>query len=237
MSDWKDTISDADRAIIEKGSWAQRAGFGLRPALVIVDAQNYMVGRPGDHDSYPLSCGDGGWEAVRHIKRIAAVCRNNGVPVFYTRFVLEKDGSDAGMFDRKIGVARGANVYFAGTHGAEIVAEIAPEAGDVVFVKKKPSSFFGTPLQACLNDRQVDTLIITGGSTCNCVRATAIESFSLNYFTVLPREAVFDRIPISHEVTLFDLDRCFADVVPTEEVLDYLESLARRNNPAGDSPD
>ena len=49
MSDWKDTISDADRAIIEKGRWARRAGFGLRPALVIVDAQNYMVGRPGDH--------------------------------------------------------------------------------------------------------------------------------------------------------------------------------------------
>ena len=43
MSDWKDTISDADRAIIEKGRWAQRAGFGLRPALVIVDAQNYTV--------------------------------------------------------------------------------------------------------------------------------------------------------------------------------------------------
>ena len=137
------------------------------------------------------------------------------MPVFYTRFVLAKDGSDAGMFDRKIGVARGENVYFAGTHGAEIVADIAPEPGDVVIDKKKPSCFFGTPLQAYLNDRQVDTLIITGGSTANCVRATAVESSSFNYFTVLPREAVFDRIPLSHEVSLFDLDRGFADVVTT----------------------
>ena len=77
MSDWKKMISDADRAIIEKGRWAQRAGFGRRPALIVVDAQNYMVGRPGDHDGYPLSCGDGGWEAVRHISgelRQASAC-------------------------------------------------------------------------------------------------------------------------------------------------------------------
>ena len=231
MSDWKEMISGADRAILEKGSWGRRAGFGVRPALIVIDAQNYMVGRPGDHDDYPLSCGDVGWEAVGHIGRIAAVCRDNGVPVFYTRFVLAKDGSDAGMFDRKIGVARGENVYFAGTHGAEIVAEITPEPGDVVIDKKKPSCFFGTPLQAYLNDRQIDTLIITGGSTANCVRATAVESSSFNYFTVLPREAVFDRIPLSHEVSLFDLDRGFADVVTTAEVLDYLARLPHRNHP------
>ena len=237
MSDWTRAISDADRAILEKGRWGRRAGFGRRPALVVVDAQNYMVGRPGDHDDYPLSCGDVGWDAVGHIRRIAAACRRNRVPVFYTRFVLEPDGSDAGMFDRKIGVARGDNVYLAGTHGAEIVAEIAPEPGDVVFDKKKPSSFFGTPLQAYLNDRRVDTLIITGGSTANCVRATAVESSSLNYFTILPREAVFDRIPISHEVSLFDLDRGFADVVTTAEVLDYVESLARRNDRSERLPD
>ena len=160
MSDWKEMISEADRAILEKGSWGRRAGFGVRPALIVIDAQNYMVGRPGDHDDYPLSC------------------------------------------------------------------------GDVVIDKKKPSCFFGTPLQAYLNDRRVDTLIITGGSTANCVRATAVESSSFNYFTILPREAVFDRIPLSHEVSLFDLDRGFADVVTTAEVVDYLARLPRRNDPS-----
>ena len=223
-------ITDADRAILEKGSWGQRAGFGERPALVVIDAQNYMVGRPGDHDDYPLSCGDIGWEAVGHIGQIADACRRNRVPIFYTRYVLEPDGSDAGMFGRKVTAPVGENLYYADTHGAEIVSEITPEPGDTVIDKKKPSCFFGTPLQAYLNDRRIDTLIITGGSTANCVRATAIESFSLNYFTILPREAVFDRIPISHEVSLFDLDRLFADVVTTAEVLEYLEGLPRRND-------
>jgi nicotinamidase-related amidase len=230
MGDSRDNLSDADRAIIDKGSWAQRAGYGRRPALIIIDAQNYMVGKPGNHDDYPLSCGDVGWEAVKHIKRIAETCRARGVPVFYTQFVLAQDGSDAGMFDRKIGVARGENAYFEGTHGADIVADIAPQPGDIHFIKKKPSSFFGTPLQAYLNDRQIDTLIITGGATCNCVRATACESFSLNYRTIVPREAVFDRIPLSHEITLFDIDRFLGDVVSTDEVVGYLDGLPRAND-------
>ena len=69
------------------------------------------------------------------------------------------------------------------------------------------------------------------------MRATAVESSSFNYFTVLPREAVFDRIPLSHEVSLFDLDRGFADVVTTAEVLDYLARLPRRNHPSEPFPD
>lgn len=230
MSDWRDSLSAEDRETVERGRFAQRAGFGLRPALVIIDAQNYMVGRPGDHADYPLSCGDVGWEAVEHIKRLADACRAHGVPIIYTQFVLARDGSDAGMFDRKIGVGRGDNAYFEGTHGAEIVADVAPLAGDLHFVKKKPSAFFGTPLQAYLTDRQIDTLIVTGGATCNCVRATVIDSFSLNYRTIVPREAVFDRIEISHEVTLFDIDRFLGDVLPTAEVLAYLDDLPRRND-------
>lgn len=230
MGDWRDALSDADRAIIDKGRFAQRAGYGLRPALIVIDAQNYMVGRPGHHDDYPLSCGDVGWAAVGHINRLAETCRAHGAPVIYTQFVLARDGSDAGMFDRKIGVARGENAYFEGTHGAAIVDEIAPQPGDLHFVKKKPSAFFGTPLQSYLTDRQIDTLIVTGGATCNCVRATVSDSFSMNYRTIVPREAVFDRIPLSHEVTLFDIDRFLGDVAATDDVIAYLEGLSRRND-------
>jgi hypothetical protein len=36
------------------------------------------------------------------------------------------------------------------------------------------------------------------------------------------QEAVFDRVPISHAIALFDMDRQFADVMPLAQVLDYL---------------
>jgi maleamate amidohydrolase len=73
-----------------------------------------------------------------------------------------------------------------------------------------------------LIDRRIDTLIVTGGSTCNCVRATVFDAFSYNFRTIVPSDAVFDRMPISQAINLFDMNRCSADVVETSEVLDYL---------------
>ena len=41
---------------------------------------------------------------------------------------------------------------------------------------------------------------------------------------IAAQEAVFDRIPISHAISLFDMDRQFADVLPTPEVIEYLSA-------------
>ena len=94
-----------------------------------------------------------------------------------------------------------------------------------MLIKKKPSSFFSTPLLSYLIDRKIDTLIVTGGSTCNCVRATVFDPFSYNFRTIVPSDAVFDRMPISQAINLFDMNRCSADVVETSEVLDYLADI------------
>ena len=103
-----------------------------------------------------------------------------------------------------------------------------PSPGDLVFTKKKPSSFHGTPLLPYLIDRAIDTLIVTGGATCNCVRATVFDAFSYNYRTIVPSDAVFDRLPISHAINLFDMNRCSADVTDTEAVLTYFAEQAQR---------
>jgi hypothetical protein len=51
----------------------------------------------------------------------------------------------------------------------------------------------------------------------------------------VPQEAVFDRIPISHAISLFDMDRQFADVLPTAEVMDYLSACRGGRFEAGRS--
>ena len=94
----------------------------------------------------------------------------------------------------------------------------------MVFVKKKPSGFFGTPLLAYLVDRQIDTVIIVGGATSNCIRATVFDASSYNFRTIVPADAVFDRIPVSHAISLFDMDRQFADVLDAAAVLEYFNS-------------
>jgi len=51
------------------------------------------------------------------------------------------------------------------------------------------------------------------------------DAASYNFRAIVPEEAVFDRIPISHAVSLFDMDRQFADVVASADVMRYLEHL------------
>ncbi|HEX2385199.1 MAG TPA: isochorismatase family protein, partial [Candidatus Binatia bacterium] len=107
----------------------------------------------------------------------------------------------------------------------EIVKEIAPMPSDIVIHKSKPSGFFGTPLHGVLNDYAVDTLLVTGGSTSGCIRATAVDAFSYNYFVAVVEEGTFDRIQLSHKANLLDMNMKYADVMKAEAVAAYLDRL------------
>jgi len=65
------------------------------------------------------------------------------------------------------------------------------------------------------------------------VRATVFDASSYNFRTVVVQEAVFDRIPVSHAISLFDMDRQFADVVPADEVVAHLGTLAPTRGVSG----
>lgn len=225
MTPWHSYLSDADRAVLAKGKFGTRMGFGERPAVIVIDAQRYMVGEPGRDAQWPSSCGDVGRAAVAQIASVVQAAQGRGVPCFFTRFELERDGSDIGVYGRKRALLDSEHWCLAGTRGAELVPELEPAPGDLVFVKKKPSGFHGTPLLGYLVDRRIDTVIIMGGATSNCVRATVFDASSWNFRAIVPQEAVFDRIPISHAISLFDMDRQFADVVPSADVIRYLDAL------------
>src|SRR6185369_13575410 len=94
---WDAYLTEADRAVLARGRFAQRMGFGDKSAIVVIDAQRYMVGERGVRDErYPSSCGDIGWAAVDRIAAILEAGRAAGVPIFLTRFVLDASGDDIG---------------------------------------------------------------------------------------------------------------------------------------------
>lgn len=226
---WESYLSEEDRATLARGKWGQRQEPGRRPAVVSIDVQNYMVGQRGQDDGeYPFSCGGIGWAAVDASKEILSAARAAGAPVFYTRFALDPAGHDGGVFTRKVGKGVGEYAFVDGTLGSEFVAEVAPQPGDFAFVKKKVSAFHGTPLLSYLIDLRIDTLIVIGGSTSNCVRATVVDGSQYNFRVLVPQEAVFDRLPLSHAVSLFDMNRTYADVLPAAEVVKYLRELSRQ---------
>ncbi|MCX5515738.1 hydrolase [Kaistia algarum] len=222
---WEAFLTDGDRAVLARGRFGLRMGFGARPAVIVIDCQRYMVGERGViDDHYPSSCGAIGWAAVDRAAAILDAARAASVPVFLTRFALDPDGGDIGVYRRKRAFLQRPDWCLEGTEGAELLPEVGPEPGDIVFTKKKPSGFHGTPLLGYLIDRGVDTLIVLGGATSNCVRATVFDSASYNFRTIVPEDAVFDRLAVSHAISLFDMDRQFADVMTSDEVIAHLRS-------------
>jgi nicotinamidase-related amidase len=229
---WQQYLSEQDQAVLARGRFGRRMGFGSRSAVIVIDAQKYMVGAPGQDAAWPSSCGDVGRQAVGEIAKVVAAAQAASVPCFFTRFELARDGSDIGVYGRKRDLLNSEHWCLAGSVGAQLVPELKLAPGDVMFVKKKPSGFHGTPLLGYLVERSINTVIVVGGATSNCIRHTVFDASSWNFRTIVPQEAVFDRIPVSHAISLFDMDRQFADVTPVAEVVAY---LATHKNPKAET--
>ncbi len=226
---WEHFLSPEENERVTRSGFARRAGAGARPALLVIDVQKYMVGSAELKDEelavYPSSCGAAGRLALEPTRALLGAARRAGVPVVYTKFELATDGSDAGVYARKRTLLPIEGWCLEGSLGAEIADEVAPQKGDLILVKKKPSAFAGTHLLQLLIDRGVDTVIVTGGSTSNCVRATVVDAVSLNFRALIPADCVFDRFAASHAISLFDLDRQYGDVMWSEDVAAYLQGI------------
>lgn len=214
-------------------SYGNRMEWGKRPALLIVDATVSFCGERGVtlEDSikrWPNACGPAAWSAVDEIARLAETARAAGVPVFYTVAGHRPDGWNLGSWrwkqprsvdDPKTAIKANFD------NGNRVVAPIAPQPDDIVIEKLKPSAFFETSMRSLLSLCKADTLIVTGGTTSGCVRGTVLDAFSHNLRTIVPETACFDRVEVSHAISLFDIDSKYGDVVPTNDVLTYLSEV------------
>jgi nicotinamidase-related amidase len=72
-------------------------------------------------------------------------------------------------------------LFAAGSPGVEPLAGLAPAAGQTLIIKRLPSAFTGTALAEVLRSAAIDTLLIAGYMTHNCVDSTAREAFHRGY--------------------------------------------------------
>jgi nicotinamidase-related amidase len=217
---------DRDRAA---SSPAMRKGGGTRPVLLLVDLYRWVFGDEPKSlleaiEEWPGSCGLNGWDALPHIQRLLGEARALGIPVVHMTGMEAMPGwRDAnprgGRSDDPAMVERRRRRY-------QIVDEVAPRPGEVVLEKSAPSAFWGTPLVGHLVSLGADTIVVAGESTSGCVRATVVDGKSYRYKMIVPEECVFDRDEAPHAINLFDLDQKYADVIPLDEVLDYLHGVA-----------
>ena len=242
---WNEFLTERDKEVFEKSGFGAEAGFGEKPALLVIDVSYNFCGdkREPILDSiknFHNSCGEDAWDALPHIRKLIDKCHEKGIPVIYTTGTVREDGWDAGGWAWKNSrtdedVTAPKTTGF-NRDGNEIMDEIAPSPQDIVIYKHKPSAFSGTPLSGFLNDLGADSLLVTGTTTSGCVRASVIDAFSNNYRVAVVEEGCFDRSQASHAINLCDMHAKYADVVTTEDALSYVDGLdVDMNVPTGKS--
>jgi nicotinamidase-related amidase len=197
-----------------------RFGFGEKLAIINIDFQQAYT-RP---DLFPKTAYVTDPDQIAHANHISALARTRGMPVVWTRVAYRADGGDAGVWGTRTDTPDSLqNIkYGSERHAFDPRVEIDADK-DLVFDKRMASAFFETPLASYLVWRKVDTVVITGGSTSGCVRATAVDSLSRGYRTIVPEECVADKHESFHYANLTDLLIKYADVVGVAEVVDWFE--------------
>lgn len=223
---WEDLLSETDRLVIEKGGYGKRRGLGKKPLLMIIDVQYNYVGEDKpiveQLDRWPSGGGAPAWRAIRNIQKVREVAAQAGIPIFFSRNVQKKTLA-FDSFSTK--TSRDQTKYLDGRPETQIVKELEPRENELVIDKSYASVFYGTPLQSYLVKLGIDTLIIVGGSTSGCCRATAVDAVTRNYNVAVVEDCVYDRIELSHKASLLDLWMKYCDVVSSSEIIEYLNSL------------
>jgi maleamate amidohydrolase len=201
--------------IYSRQGLGHQSGFGVKPALLIVDFTN------GFND--PELFGGGNISAaIDKTEALLACARRRAIPVIFTRVVYAADGSDRGVFCLK---APGLANLTEDAPASQVVPQLTPQAGERVICKTQPSAFFGNDLAGWLKGRGVDTVLVTGCTTSGCVRASVVDAMSNNFRTIVVTDAVGDRAIGPHDANLFDMVQKYADLHTTAEVIAYLEDM------------
>lgn len=203
----------------------RRFGFGRKPALVNVDLQNAYT-RPAEfataYETDPRQ--------IDHVNALAKLCRRHHCPVIWTYVSYLESGEDCGVWGTRSDTPDSLQNIKAGSRRAQIDDRCEIERGsDIVINKRMASAFFETNLASLLTFHRVDTVIVTGGSTSGCVRATVVDSLSRSYRTIVPEECVADKHESPHFANLYDMAVKYADVLPVAEVLAWLEQCQPAN--------
>lgn len=185
-----------------------------RSALLVWDMQYDIATRAFNYQ-----------EILGNIKQLTAAARKAGIPVVYsqqTAFDLKYE--TAAWVRRRTQQAKVADPAqvpartMEGTRGWEVVDELKPQSGDVVFKKHRPSAFIATDLDLILRNRGIDTVVLTGVSTEGGIEGSARHGANLGHYMVVVRDAVGSHDREGHEMALKFIEKTF-DVVDSKQLL------------------
>lgn len=197
-------------------------GFGSRAALINIDLQRAYTDIEHFATAYQTHP-----RQIEYINELSDLARGSGTPVIWTYVAYMENADDAGVWGTRTNTPDSLQNIKAGSARAELDPRLHIDPSrDAIFNKRMASVFFETPIGSLLTWHRVDTVILTGGSTSGCIRASAVDSLSRNFRTIVPEECVADRHEIPHYANLCDLMLKYADVEPFTVVREWLATKA-----------
>ncbi len=146
--------------------------------------------------------------AVFPLQRVLDAVRAHDRPIVHVVRLYRPDGRNVDACRRR-GIEQGERVVAPGTEGAELVDALKPTSNatldaetllsgelqrlaDREWAMYKPrwGAFFQTPLGDFLQERDLNTVVVTGCNFPNCPRTTVYEASERDYRIVLIPEAV-----------------------------------------------
>jgi len=182
-----------------------------RAALLVHDMQAFFLDK-FDIAQEPITV------LVRHIRNLLEHCRQQGIPIYYTAQPVQQPPADRALLNDMWGPGLTA----AAAHPrAPIIAELTPQAGDVVLDKWRYSAFKRTDLQERLRASGRDQLIICGVYAHIGCLATALEAFMLDIQPFMVSDAIADFSLADHQMAVnYVAQRCGASLTTSQILAD-----------------
>lgn len=197
----------------------KRFGFGNKAALVNIDLQKSYTRTDLFKTAY-----ENDPKQMEYVNGLAKRFRELNWPVVWTYVAYVGSAEDAGVWGTRTDTPDSLQNIKYGSVRSELDDRLdVNRESDIIYDKKMPSPFFETALQSLLIWHQVDTVILTGGSTSGCIRAAGVDSLSRGYRTIIPEECVADKHESYHYANLTDLSLKYCDVMGVQEVYDWLD--------------
>jgi len=232
--------------LLDDDQWPSSA-FGVsipichdRAALGVIDMQHYCISSEDHlahtvqmhsqelHDQYTKRVKS----IISKISALLTAFRKLDRRVFFTRHGMQiPDGGDLVLRRRsreQIAIAAtnesSGHMAIKGTTSYEIIPELVPLSGELILDKNTSSAFNSTPIDLFLRNMNVDTIVLTGIASDQCVFATALDAADRGFHVIIAADACANLDPGSAEAVQILFGRVFGYVMQTTDILTWLKS-------------
>lgn len=195
------------------------SGVQRRSALLVVDMQNAFLKPAGSLAKLGLS-----WQRLTRAQpnciRLVAAARRSGRVVIYTKHGYAGGYRNGGRFVTTFMPAiQTVHGLLANTWDTEIVAELAPDPGDAVIEKCRPSAFIGTGLDVLLRASRIEEVVVCGVTTNVCVESTVRDAAQRDYTVSVVADATAEYTIARQRAAIASMASHFASAVTTSDTV------------------